>query len=310
MRIVFFGTPSLAVPSLAALAERHDVTAVVCQPDKPVGRSRKPAPPPVKVWAEEYGVPVHQPAKLNDGRFEAWLREQQPDLCAIAAYGRILKEPILNVPPHGFINMHPSLLPRHRGPSPIQTALLMGDTVTGVTIMRLILEMDAGDIILQEEYPIEPEDNTASLTEKLAPFGGQLLAKAVDLIEAGQATFTPQDHESATYTRMFAKEDGRIHWEESAPAIHNRVRACNPWPVAYCGFKGGACRIHRTALSQEPTTADPGVVVRVARDEIAAATGAGCISILELQLPGKRVMSAADFLRGHKVEPGDRFEDA
>jgi len=309
VRIVFFGTPALAVPSLAALTERHEVVAVVCQPDKPVGRSRKPVPPPVKVWAEEHGISVHQPAKLNDGQFESWLREQQPELCAIAAYGRILKEPILNVPPHGFINMHPSLLPRHRGPSPIQTALLMGDTVTGVTIMRLILEMDAGDIILQEEHPIDPDDTTASLTEELAPVGGKLLAEAVDLIEAGKAEFTPQEHDKATYTHLFTKEDGCINWQESAPAVHNRVRACNPWPVAYCCFKGETCRIHRTALVHEPATVDPGIVMRVTRDEIIVATGAECISILELQLPGKRVMTAGEFLRGHRVEPGDRFEE-
>lgn len=147
MRTVFFGTPDIAVPTLRAIEALHEVTAVVCQPDRPQGRSKRPVPPPVKVAAEKLGIPVHQPTKLNDGTFEAWLREQAPDVCTIAAYGRILKQPVLDIPPHGWLNVHPSLLPKYRGPSPIRSAVLNGDTVTGVSIMRLVLEMDAGDVL-------------------------------------------------------------------------------------------------------------------------------------------------------------------
>ena len=171
MRTVFFGTPELAVPALAAVAAHHNVTAVVCQPDRPKKRSKRPVPPPTKAWAVEHEIPVHQPLKLNDGAFEAWLKEQRPELCAIAAYGRLLKQPILDVPPEGWLNIHPSLLPRYRGPSPIQSAILNGDPVTGVSIMRLTLEMDAGDVLLQEETPVADDDTTESLSARLAQLG-------------------------------------------------------------------------------------------------------------------------------------------
>ena len=310
MRVIFFGTPALAVPSLAETVRRHEVGAVVCQPDKPAGRRRRPLSPPVKQWAEAQGLPVHQPAKLNDGRFEVWLREQAPDICAIAAYGRLLKQPILDTPPYGFINMHPSLLPRHRGPSPIQTTLLEGDEMTGVTIMRLILEMDAGDIILQEEAPVDLHDTTGTLSERLASLGGRLLGEALDQIEAGTATFTPQDDSKATYTTMFTKEAGRIRWEHGARAIHNRVRACHPWPVAFCTLGGETCRIHRTEPREASAAGySPGSVMAVEKDAILVAAGEGTLAIQQLQLPGKKVLRAGDFLRGRPMKPGDRFEN-
>ena len=217
MRLVFFGTPEIAVPCLSAVTHGHDVTAVVCQPDRPKGRGKKLIAPPVKVWAQEHGLTVHQPAKLNDGAFEVWLKEQAPDICVIAAYGRILKEPILAVPPHGFINMHPSLLPKYRGPSPIRSALLNGDEATGVTIMRLTMEMDAGDILLQEETPVDPAENAVTLSERLSVLGGGMLVKALGLIESGDAEFTPQDHEKAEFCKLFEKSDGQIRWEAPAP---------------------------------------------------------------------------------------------
>ena len=238
MRIVFFGTPSLAVPSLAALTQGHDVAAVVCQPDRPSGRGKGLTPPPTKVWAIEHGIVVHQPTKLNDGTFAAWLRDRQPDLCALAAYGRILKQPILDAAPHGILNMHPSLLPLYRGPSPIQSALINGATETGVTIIRLSLEMDAGDILLQERVAIGPEDNGETLTQRLAELGGVKLREAVDRVAAGTATFTPQDHQRATYCRLIEKRDGQIDWAKPARDIHNLVRGAQPWPTAHCLFAG------------------------------------------------------------------------
>lgn len=309
MRTVFFGTPELAVPSLEAVAEHHEVTALVCQPDRPRGRSKKLAPPPTKVWAQAHNIPVLQPLKLNDGRFEAWLKGWSPDVCTLVAYGRILKQPILDVPRYGFMNMHPSMLPRHRGPSPIQSAVLCGDKVTGVSIMRLDAGMDTGDILLQEEEPIFPEDTTASLSGRLAQRGARALIRGLELIASGKAVFAPQDDRRATVTQLFSKGHGRIRWNASAREIHNLVRAAVPWPIAYCSFGGEACRIYKTEVIDQRATAAPGEVVRVERDRVVVATGEGLVAILVFQVPGKRAMPMADYLRGRSISVGDRFED-
>lgn len=305
MRIVFFGTPELAVPSLAALHTAHDVVAVVCQPDRPQGRSKTPVPPPTKVWAEAHDIPVHQPTKLNDGAFEAWLRAQRPELCALVAYGRILKQPILDVPPHGFLNVHPSRLPRYRGPSPIQTAIMEGEQETAVTIMRLDAGMDTGDILLQQDLAIAPDDTTATLTEKAGALGARMLLQAVGLIERGEARFTPQDDSAATYTKMFTKEDGRIDWSASAQRIVNRIRAAIPWPVAFTLWRGQPLRIHQADAIDERPNASPSTVIRAKGDDLVVATGDGALRILQVQAPGKRVMTAAEFLRGYPMRPGD-----
>ncbi len=309
MRAVFFGTPDLAVPALEAVAARHEVAAVVCQPDKPQGRSSRLVPPPTKVWAEVHGIAVAQPKTLNDGRFESWLRDQRPDACPLVAYGRILKQPILDVPPHGFINMHPSMLPEYRGPSPIQTAILDGKTRTGITIMRLDPGMDSGDVILQEEIDIRPADTTLSLSQRLGEIGAGLLVKALDLIEQGRATFTPQDHARATVTRIYSKEDGRIRWEMPARRIHNLVRAAVPWPVAHCLFRGEVCRVYKTEVVDETASAEPGTVTHVDKDRMLVATGEGQIAILEFQAPGKKPMPMGDYLRGHEIKVGEQFEN-
>ena len=309
MRIVFFGTPELAVPTLAAVAERHQIAAVVCQPDRPQGRSSKPVPCPTKSWALQHEIPVVQPTALNDGAFEMWLKGQGPELCALVAYGRILKQPILDVPARGFLNMHPSLLPRHRGPSPIQTAILCGDRVTGVSIIRLDAGMDTGDILLREDAPILPDDTTASLSERLADMGAELMSEGIERIASGKAVFTPQDHSRATLTRMFEKQDGRIRWGAAAREIHNLVRASIPWPVAHCLFHGDVCRIHKTQVEERATDAAPGTIMRIEPDRVLTATGQALLAVLEIQMPGKRAMSIAEFLRGHGIERGDRFED-
>ena len=311
MRIVFFGTPELAVPSLTAIAKTHEIVAVVCQTDKPQGRSGKPVPPPTKVWAVEHGVPVMQPVKLNDGTFEAWLRVQEPDIAVLVAYGRILKQPILDTPEHGFLNLHPSLLPRHRGPSPIQTAILEGDSVTGVSVMRLDAGMDTGDLLLQEEAEILPEDTTASLSDRLAEQGAALVVRGLQCIADGNAVFTPQRSEGITVTRLYQKHDGAIRWAASARTIQNLVRAAIPWPVAHCSFHGVICRICKTTLVETPVTVEalPGIVVQVEARQLVVATGEGLLAISEIQMPGKRAMAVADFLRGHTVSCGDRFED-
>lgn len=305
MHVIFFGTPAEAVPVAAAVAKSHHaLIAVVCQPDKPAGRGKKNVAPPIKVWADEHGIPVHQPAKLNDGTFEDWLKDHAPDCCAVAAYGRILKAPILAVPSHGYLNVHPSLLPKYRGPSPIQTTLLNGDKVTGVTIMAMDEGMDTGPILLQEELPVDAQDNACTLSEKLFGRGAEMLIKGLDLVEAEHAHFTPQDEALASYTRMFEKDDGRIDWSQPAQDIHNRIRACNPWPIAFTQLTGESLRIHEAAVCHESYPEEPGTIVRIETDQIVVACGKEALAIRTLQAPGKRAMPADAFLRGRPLEPG------
>lgn len=309
MRVVFLGTPELAVPTLAVLAARHEIAGVVCQPDKPQGRSGRPAPPPVKVWAVEHGLPVHQPTRLNDGAFETWLREANPDIGVLAAYGRFLREPILAVPRHGWLNLHPSLLPRWRGPSPIQAALREGDAETGVTIMRISMKMDAGDILLQEKTPIGPEENAEELAARLAGLGADLMLRGLDLVTRGEARFTPQEDARATYSHIIEKSDGNIRWADPAPRLNNLVRAMCPWPSAQTRFRGQVCRILRSAVVPAATDGPPGTVIHSDKQSVHVATGAGALSLLEFQAPGKRAMAIAEYLRGNRIAPGDRFED-
>lgn len=309
MRVVFFGTPDIAIPVLRAVAPHHEITAVVCQPDRPQGRSKKPVPPPVKTVAAELGIPVHQPEKLNDGAFESWLRALAPEIGVVAAYGRLLKQPLLDIPPKGWLNLHPSLLPRHRGPSPIQTAILEGEAETGVSIMRVVLEMDAGDVLLQEATPIGPDENAEELSLRLAEMGAPLMLEGLRLLASGEARFTPQAPEQVTVTRLIEKEDGRIRWNWSAQRIHNQVRACIPWPVAHCLYAGAVSRIHRSAVRKENAEAAPGTVVSVEKDCVWVATGEGQLGILEFQIPGKRAMPMEAFLRGNPMQPGERFEE-
>lgn len=306
MRTVFFGTPELAVPSVAALrAAGHEIAAVVTQPDRPQGRSKQPVPPPVKVWAEAHGVPVHQPEKLNDGAFEAWLRAQAPEVCTVAAYGRLLKQPILDIPPRGWLNVHPSLLPRWRGPSPIQTAILAGDATTGVSIMRMILEMDAGNVVAREETPIGPEETAGELSDRLAVLGARMLAESVERLAQGELPETPQDPAGVTHCRLFRKEDGALRWERPAVELERLVRAAHPWPVAFTSLAGAPLRVHRAVVGEGAGA--PGEVIAVEKDRIWVGTGADALGLLEVQAPGKRAMPVGDFLRGRPVAPGERL---
>ena len=309
MRIVFFGTPDIALPTLTLLHEQHEVTAVVCQPDKPVGRKKTPQSPPVKAWAEQKRIPVNQPTRMNDGTFETWLRNEKPDVCVLVAYGRILRQAILDVPTHGFINVHPSLLPRHRGPSPIHTAVLEGDTETGVTIMKLDSGTDTGDILLQQRIPLPPIATTLEMAADLAILGGEMVLDALKLVDAGTAVFVKQDDSLATHSRMFTKADGAIQWHRSAEDIHNQIRASVPWPVAYCQFKDQPMRIHKAQSTLEVTEAVQGTIVRIEKDTLIVATGTNALAIYTIQAAGKNVMSVADYQRGNPFQVGDKFED-
>ena len=305
MRIVFMGTPSFAVPSLEALAEAgHPVAGVFSQPDKPVGRHQNQLQPtPVKVCAQARDIPVFQPEKLRDGAALALLRELDPELIVVAAYGRFLPDDILALPPKGCINVHSSLLPKYRGAAPINWAILNGEAETGVTIQRMVRDMDAGDVILQRATPIGADEDAAALYDRLAQLGGELAVEAVAQIEAGAASYTPQDHSQATQAPMLSRALSPIDWTRSAQAVHDQVRGLYPWPAASTDvISGGTMKIYRSSLPGKTVSAHPGVIVSADQQGIDVACGDGrVLRILELQAPGGKRMSAAAYLTGHPI---------
>jgi len=309
MRIVFFGTPEFAVPSLAALLEAgHQVACVVTQPDRPCGRHRHLAAPPVKEFAAARGLRVLQPGRANDPAFVRRLAELAPDAIVVAAFGQKLGRRLLRLPPHGCINVHASLLPRHRGAAPVPHAILAGDAETGVTIMLMAPRIDAGDIILQEATPIGPRETAGELSARLAELGACLLVKAIARIAEGKATPVPQDHRLATFAPALDKGDGAIPWRRPAAWLARFVRAMAPWPGAFTFWHRPAAPPLRLVIHAAEAVAgeaaQPGRVAAVDCDRIAVETGDSLLCILALQPAGKRAMSAAEFLRGHCVAPG------
>lgn len=306
MRIVFMGTPSFAVASLEALVKAgHQVAGAFSQPDKPVGRHQnKLQPTPVKECAQTYGIPVCQPETLRDGTALGILRELAPELIVVAAYGRFLPDDILALPDKGCINVHSSLLPKYRGSAPINWAVLNGEAETGVTIQRMVRDMDAGDIILQQATPIGETEDAAALYDRLALMGGELVAEAVAQIEAGTASYTPQDHSKATQAPMLSKALSHIDWTRSAQAIHNQIRGLYPWPSAATDvITGDTMKLHRSCLPGKTVSTYPGVIVSADKQGIDIACGDGqVLRILELQAPGGKRMSASAYLAGHPIQ--------
>ena len=299
------GTPAFAVPSLKALVREHQVVGVFCQPDKPVGRHQnKLQPPPVKVCALDSEIPVCQPEKLRDGTALAILKELDPELIVVAAYGRILPDDILAMPPKGCVNVHSSLLPKYRGAAPINWAILNGETETGVTIMHMASELDAGDIILQRSTPIDPMEDAEALYHRLSELGGQLLLEAVAQIGTGTASRTPQDLKQATLAPMLSKALSPIDWTQPAQAIHNKIRGLLPWPAASTDvISGEIMKLYRSSLPEQSTHARPGTIVSANQQGIDIACGDGqVLRILEFQPPGKKRMSAAAYLAGHPIQ--------
>lgn len=306
MRIVFMGTPAFAVPSLERLAQAgHQIAGVFSQPDKPVGRHQnKLQPTPVKERAQALGVPVYQPEKLRDGTALALLRELAPELIVVAAYGRFLPDDILALPPKGCINVHSSLLPKYRGAAPINWAILNGEQETGVTIQRMAHDMDAGDIILQRSTPIGEAEDASALYDRLAVMGGELAVEAAAQIEAGTASYTPQDHSKATLAPMLSKALSPVDWTRSAQEIFNQIRGLYPWPVATTDIlTGEPVKLWGAQVVEKHTDAGPGAVIAAGKQGIDVACGEfnHVLRILELQAPGKKRMSAADYLRGHPI---------
>ena len=298
MRILFLGTPSFAVHPLRRLVEAgHEIVSVVTQPDRPAGRSRTPQPPPVKQAAIELGLPVFQPETLRDEAAIAHLRELQPEAGVVAAYGEILRRAVLDIPPLGYLNIHPSLLPLYRGPAPVAAAILNDDSVTGVSIILLERAMDAGPILAQATLPLDSSARTGPLTEELFELGAGLLVGTLPLYAAGDLTPQPQDHSRATVTRMLGKEDGRLDWSLPAIALERAVRAYDPWPGAWTTFAGQQLKVLRAAV-REQDGGEPGTVLDA--PELMVATGEGALELLEIQPAGKRPMAGADWKRGQR----------
>lgn len=305
MRIVFMGTPDFAVPSLEALVQGgHQVVGVFSQPDKPVGRHQnKLQPTPVKVCAQSHDIPVYQPTTLRDGEALATLQELAPELIVVAAYGRVLPDEILALPPKGCINVHSSLLPKYRGAAPINWAVVNGDEETGVTIMDMAHELDAGDIIAQVHTHIGQDELVGEVHDRLAALGGQLLGQVVEQIAQGTAQRTPQDPAQVTYAPMLSRALCPIDWSQSAQNIHNKIRGLNPWPATSTDIFGGdVVKVFRSQVTDRTAKGTPGTILGGGNDGIEVLCGDGTVlRILELQAPGARRMSAGDYLRGHPL---------
>nr|WP_302467353.1 methionyl-tRNA formyltransferase [Intestinimonas massiliensis (ex Afouda et al. 2020)] len=297
------GTPEFAVPSLnALLGAGHTVCGVFTQPDKPKNRGMKLLPSPVKVCALSHEIPVFQPAKMRDGEALGYLRELDPELIVVAAYGKILPSEILDYPVKGCINVHSSLLPKYRGAAPINWAILNGEAVTGVTIMHMAPALDAGDIIAQVSTPIGADETAPTLTARLAELGAELLVSAVEAIGAGTAARTPQDEADSTYAPMLSRELSPMDWSKPARTLHDQVRGLLPWPAAVAEFGGIRCKVFSTDLPIQTTDAAPGTILEAGKRGIDIACGGGTVlHIDELQADGGKRMKAADYLRGHPL---------
>ena len=302
-RLIFLGTPQFAVPSLAALLEAgEEVVAVITQPDRPRGRGQKVSPSPVKELALSRGLNVLQPVRLKDPDFVAILKDLAPELMVVTAYGRILTHEMLALPRVGFLNVHASLLPRHRGAAPINWALIRGDQETGVTIMWVTYEVDTGPILLQERVPIDPEDNAGTLAVKLAERGGALLVKALEKLRRGEGQKIPQPETGVTYAPPITPEMRLIHWEQSAPEVANWIRGLDPRPGAYTLWKGQRLGLFGGRVEQpDDRAAAPGTALDLAQGRVEVACGQGTVSVKELQLAGHKRMPAEAFLRGQPL---------
>lgn len=307
LRVVFLGTPAFAVPSLEALLHsRHQVVAVVSQPDRPRGRGQQLQSTPTKETARAHGVPVLQPAKIKEEGFLQQLRDLHPDLGVVVAFGRILPDSLLAIPRLGMINVHASILPRYRGAAPIQRAVLAGDPETGVTIMRVVSELDAGPTFSVARAPIPPDATSGDMDAALARLGAAALLPVVDALAGGHAVETPQDHRLATHAAKVTKAEGAIDWSETAAVVHNRVRGLQPWPLASTTLAGERLVLRRTQpISLDAHDVAPGTIVRAHGDDLTVACGGGtALRVLELQPEGRRTMTARDFLAGRGALEG------
>ena len=305
-RIVFMGTPEFAVPSLEALVNAgYPVVGVFTQPDRPRGRGNRLMPSPVKAAAERAGIPVFQPERIRKTGVED-LRALRPELCVTAAFGQILSKEILDIPPLGNINVHASLLPRHRGAAPIAYAILNGDAKAGVTTMKMDAGIDTGNILLQTETEIGESETCGELTERLSRLGAELLLKTLERLEDGTLEEIPQREEEMTYDPMLDKVMGIPDFTQSAERLRGRINGLNPWPCVSVPWEGGRLKLLRAVCAEG--NGEPGTVLTAdSRNGMILACGTGAVRILEVQAPGGRAMKAEDFLRGHPIAPGTRL---
>lgn len=315
LKLIFMGTPAFALPSLDLLHRSpHCIDALVAPPDKPYGRSRQMRLAPTKQWALKHCVEVIQPEKINESSFIAWLKGRQPDLILTVAFGRLLNSAILQLPALGCINLHASYLPAYRGAAPIHRAVIDGAEFSGVSIIEMSPELDAGDIIMQEKEDISPFDTAGTLHDRLAVRGAFLLSKVIDLLAGGVTAETlPQDHSRATYAPSLRSEDERLDWNRSAAEIYNRIRGLNPWPGAYTYFEGKRLKIWRAACPEtkgiDAEKHPPGTILAIDQESLTVATGKGTLTMLDLQPAGKKTMDAGSFCCGYRIEPGSRLDN-
>jgi len=303
LKVIFAGTPEFAVAALEALlGSKHEVVAVYTRPDRPAGRGRKLTPSPVKRCAGSAGLAVHQPHTLKDAAVQAQLRGHQADVMVVVAYGLLLPAAVLAIPRRGCLNIHASLLPRWRGAAPIQRAILAGDAETGVTIMQMDAGLDTGASLLQRHCAIHADDTAASLHDRLARLGAEALIEALAQLAAGTARATPQHDTAVSYAGKLSKAEAELDWQQPAQQLDRQVRAFNPWPVAQTHWQGIALRVWRATPGAAAVTAAPGTVLGADAGGIRVATAAGVLVIEELQLPGKRRMTAGEFINAHDVD--------
>lgn len=306
MKIVYMGTPDFAVYGLKAIVEAgHEVAAVITQPDKAKGRSKALVPTPVKKQATEYDIPVYQPEKVREDSIVDMLKKIAPEVIVVAAYGQILPESILSIPPYGCINIHASLLPKYRGAAPIEWSIIDGEKTTGVTTMYMEKGLDTGDMIEKTEVDIEDTDTGASLHDKLAAAGAELIVSTLKAVENGTATRTKQDDEKSCYAKMLSREMGNIDFSRDASYIERLIRGLNPWPCAYTSLDGKNLKIFKADVVEK--SGYPGEIIEVTRKTFTVACGKDALVIRNLQPEGKKPMDTVAFLNGNKIEPGMKF---
>ena len=303
LRILFMGTPEFACPTLQRLIDRGErVVAAVTQPDRPKGRGQQMMPPPVKALAERHGIPVLQPHKVRAPESIEQIREISPDLIVVVAFGQILPKALLDIPRHGCINVHASLLPRYRGAAPLNWCIINGETETGVTTMLMDVGLDTGDMLLKKSTPIDPDEDAQSLHDRLSTIGADALAETLDLLTAGKLVPEKQDESLTNYAPLLKKEHGEIDWNREPEAIKNQVRGMTPWPGAYSELEGKTLKLYRVRIGTG--SGAPGTVIHAGKGGLEVACRGGSIIIDELQLEGKKRLSFQDFLAGCRIEPG------